>query len=54
MKKWEYSDMGGVDTVLTNRALSALGEQGWELVTIYENRFYFKRLKEEITKTPAT
>jgi hypothetical protein len=42
MQKWEYK----VVSSLTEETLNALGEQGWELVAIYDNyEAYLKRPK---------
>lgn len=53
MKKFEYKEINAED--MNNALLEQLGEEGWELITIFEKAgyegdksyYYFKREKEE-------
>ena len=46
MEQWEYKVMRGApiqSSVKDEKMLNDLGEQGWELVSVYGVYFYFKR-----------
>ena len=47
MVKWEYA----VQWRLDEEQLNEFGEQGWELVMVVENYFYFKRPLVEKNET---
>jgi len=48
MERWQYLvEPVRFDSALSSREsenLNELGRQGWELVTIQNNRYYFKRM----------
>jgi hypothetical protein len=50
MQKWEYRIEPITDAVYATKTLNTLGDDGWELVTIVESAYYFKREKVEIDK----
>ena len=50
--KWEYKtfDMHGLDRQGMDSTLEVLGGEGWELVQICGNQYYFKRPVRKLQK----
>lgn len=40
--KWEYR-ADAINTIFIETQLNLIGEEGWELVAIYNNNYIFKR-----------
>ena len=61
MQKWDYAVLAAVSKEVATKLLT-LGDQGWELVTILEERekgwrgykLFFKRPKEEAEETSGS
>ena len=54
--QWEYKKVfvGSLkeDTMISEKELNKLGDQGWELAATYDGYFYFKREKKVKASLP--